>query len=102
MCNEEMKVLAQKWWESDGSDDYFGRVSDILSDEPALAPQLLRAMVATGTPGLLSRIGTGPVEELQMNLESGYRDSPATLDLVIAADLKPDDLEDVLPAIKGM
>jgi hypothetical protein len=37
-----------------------------------------------------------------MNLESGYRDSPATLDLVIAADLKPDDLEDVLPAIKGM
>jgi hypothetical protein len=94
-----MLMLATRWWDSDGSDDYFGRVQEVLETEIALVPELLKAMVQTGGPGALKRIGTGPVEELQMNLEFGYREGPPTLDLVIAANLDPVDLREVLAGV---
>ena len=80
----------------DGSDDDFSEVMRIVEEDVELVPELLRAMVATAPAGKLARIGTGPIEDLQMGIEFGYRTEPLTIDLIIAADLTPDVLFAVL------
>ncbi len=94
-----MLLLATRWWVSDGSDDYFAQVEHLLQSEPARVPELLQAMVQTGEPGTLKKIGTGPIESLQMGIEFGYREEPSTLDLLIAAELTPAQLREVLSGV---
>ena len=91
-----MLRIAEGWWTSDGSDDVFGEVEDILDNEPAKVPALLRAMVDTAPEGQLHRIGTGPIESLEMGIEFGWRKKPATMELLLAANLTAPELLEVL------
>jgi len=91
-----MLRLARGWWASDGSEDYFDRVEEILDTDPSKVPELIRAMVDTAPEGRLARIGTGPVETLQMAMEFGWRETPTTMELVLAAELTPAELFGVL------
>jgi hypothetical protein len=94
--SQELLRIAKGWWTSDGSDDVFGEVEDILNDEPAKVPDLLRAMVDTAPEGRLHRIGTGPIETLEMGIEYGWRQQPATMELLLAAKLTAPEMFEVL------
>jgi hypothetical protein len=91
-----MLRIAQGWWISDGSDEVFGEVEDILDEHPSKVPELLRAMVDAAPQGQRHRIGTGPIETLEMGIENGWRTEPATMELLLAAKLTPAELFDVL------
>jgi hypothetical protein len=94
MLSRGLTYLARKWWESEGGDIYWELVRKILRTEIDLVPGLLRAMVETAEPDKISYIGAGPVEDLQMWLKERQR--PPTMDLVLEADLAPEELFQVL------
>ena len=91
-----MLRIAKGWWTSDGSDDVFGEVEDILHGKPAKVPDLLRALVDAAPKGRLHRIGTGPIETLEMGIELGWRKEPATMELLLAAKLTASEMFEVL------
>lgn len=91
-----MLQIAKGWWTSDGSDDVFGEAEDILHNDAAKVPGLLRAMVDTAPEGRLHRIGTGPIESLEMSIEHGWRKQPATMELLLAAKLSAPEMFEVL------
>ena len=91
-----MLRIAKGWWTSDGSDDVFGEVEDILHGKPAKVPDLLRALVDAAPEGQLHRIGTGPIETLEMGIELGWRKEPATMELLLAAKLTASEMFEVL------
>jgi hypothetical protein len=92
----ELLRIAEGWWTSDGSDDVSGEVEDILHGKPGTVPDLLRAMVDSAPEGRLHRIGTGPIETLEMGIEFGWRTEPSTMELLLAAKLSPSELFAVL------
>ncbi len=94
--SDEILRIAHGWWTSDGSDDVYGEVEHIIDKEPAKVPDLLRAMVDTAPEGRLHRIGTGPIERLEMGIEFGWRKKPATMELLLAANLTASELFEVL------
>ncbi len=91
-----MLRIAKGWWTSDGSDDVFGEVEDILHGKPAKVPDLLRALVDAAPEGQLHRIGTGPIETLEMGIELAWRKEPATMELLLAAKLTASEMFEVL------
>lgn len=71
------------------------RVQDIIWNRHELVPSLLRALAETAPTGQLHMIGVGELEDLSMAASHRGIEDP-TIDLLIAADIPPDALLEIL------
>jgi hypothetical protein len=82
-----LSATAERWWPSQGDDEAYDAVSQILQDRHDLVPGLIRALVDAAPGGGLPFIGTSLIEDLVMQTEFDGLPTHRVLDLLLAADL---------------
>lgn len=97
MRTRKLRTIARRWWRAEGGDYDWDRVDRILTGRHDLIPRLLRALVETAPEGGLKYLGPAIIETLEILVDLGFRRGPSrTLQMVMAADLRKDQLIEVL------
>lgn len=99
MDDAELDELAAAWWQSDGTSDAFESVEQMIMRDRASLPAFIRAAVRTVPAGMkISYIGTYILESVHI-LDDSEGVPDQTLDVLLAADLEPSQMIEILAGV---
>jgi hypothetical protein len=97
MRTRKLRTIARRWWRAQGGTYDWDRVYRILLERHDLVPHLIGALAETAPDGELKYLGPAVVETLEDFVDLGLRRGRSrTLQLVMAAGLRKDQLLEVL------